>query len=272
MEEIVRSSSSAKPKVEFGKAPKSSSDISAREIQRSTISSGVYIPHDSGKRKNKMSNDSNLLVNATYGLCLVEGHNLQPMEDDAVAEIRKTGDYEIGLFALFDGYESHSIPHHLKSNLFNNILAHPAFLLDTETAVREGYRITEIRPTEKSNEFGFSGKSSSTAVTEILMNCKGQSSKPMVANVGDSRAVICCQNGKAKQLSTDHNTTNETERKEIKMRGGFIAKLPAGYVPGVNALVPLTRAFGVKFLKKYISCEPNMVVEAPPLPIATVSG
>ncbi|CAL8989872.1 unnamed protein product [Prunus brigantina] len=105
------------------------------------------------------------------------------------------------------------------------------------------------------------------------MNCKGQSSKPMVANVGDSRAVICCQNGMAKQLSTDHNTTNETEkRKEIKKRGGFIAELPAGYVPGVNALVPLTRAFGVKFLKKYISCEPNMVVEAPPLPIATVSG
>ncbi|CAB4261672.1 unnamed protein product [Prunus armeniaca] len=180
-----------------------------------------------------MSNDSKLLVNATYGLCLVEGHNLQPMEDNAVAEIRK---------------------------------------MDTETAVREGYRITETRLMEKSNEFGFSGKSSSTAVTEILMNCKGQSSKPMVANVGDSRAVICCKNGMAKQLSIDHNPTNKTERKEIKKRGGFIAKLPAGYVPRVNALVPLTRAFGVKFLKKYISCEPNMVVEAPPLPIATVSG
>lgn len=90
MEEIVRSSSSPKTKVELEKAPKSSPDISAREIQRSTISSGADIPHDSGKRKNKKSNDSKLLGNATYGLCLVEGHNLQPTEDDAIAEIRKS--------------------------------------------------------------------------------------------------------------------------------------------------------------------------------------
>lgn len=45
----------------------------------------------------------------------------------------------------------------------------------------------------------------------------------MVANVGDSRAVIC-KNGKAKQLSIDHEPS--MERKDIESRGGFVSRFP----------------------------------------------
>lgn len=45
----------------------------------------------------------------------------------------------------------------------------------------------------------------------------------MVANVGDSRAVIC-KNGQAKQLSIDHEPTRE--KKSIESRGGFVSNIP----------------------------------------------
>lgn len=63
------------------------------------------------------------------------------------------------------------------------------------------------------------GKGGSTAVTAILIN--GQ--KLVVANVGDSRAVIC-KKGVAKQLSIDHEPGRE--RKNIEDRGGFVSNFP----------------------------------------------
>lgn len=63
------------------------------------------------------------------------------------------------------------------------------------------------------------GKGGSTAVTAILINCE----KLVVANVGDSRAVIC-KNGVAKQLSVDHEPSKE--RANIEDRGGFVSNFP----------------------------------------------
>jgi len=63
------------------------------------------------------------------------------------------------------------------------------------------------------------GRGGSTAVTAILID--GQ--KLIVANVGDSRAVIC-ENGKARQLSVDHEPSKE--KKWIERRGGFVSKIP----------------------------------------------
>ena len=92
----------------------------------------------------------------------------------------------------------------------------PDFWSETENAVRRAYRITDDKILEKSADLG---KGGSTAVTAILINCQ----KLVVANLGDSRAVIC-RNGKAKQLSVDHEP--DSERKDIEDRGGFVTKFP----------------------------------------------
>lgn len=63
------------------------------------------------------------------------------------------------------------------------------------------------------------GRGGSTAVTAILID--GQ--KLVVANVGDSRAIIC-ENGKARQLSVDHEPSKE--KKSIERRGGFVSNIP----------------------------------------------
>lgn len=73
-------------------------------------------------------------------------------------------------------------------------------------------------------------KGGSTAVTAILINCETL----VVANVGDSRAVLC-QDGAAKQLSVDHEPNKE--RKVIEEKGGFVTKFPGVYQTCSNSTI-----------------------------------
>ncbi|KAM5586090.1 hypothetical protein ABKV19_005138 [Rosa sericea] len=213
---------------------------------------------DSGKGKSKMSH------NISHGYHLVKGKSHHAMEDYVVAQFKQIEDHELGLFAIFDGHLSHEIPEYLQSNLFNNILKEviyaagsntflkfqPEFWKETEDAVRKAYQITDTNILEKAVDLG---KGGSTAVTAILIDCR----KLVVANVGDSRAILC-KNGVAKQLSVDHEPS--TEREQIENRGGFVSNFP-GDVPRVDGQLAVARAFGDKSLKKHLSSEPFVMSE-----------
>lgn len=92
----------------------------------------------------------------------------------------------------------------------------PEFWTDIESAIRKAYQLTDNKILEKADELGRGG---STAVTAILIGAD----KLVVANVGDSRAVIC-KNGVAEQLSIDHEPA--TEQQSIEEKGGFVSKFP----------------------------------------------
>lgn len=173
------------------------------------------------------------------------------MEDYLVAQYKQVDENELGLFAIFDGHLGHDVPDYLQSHLFNNILKEPDFWTETESAIRRAYRITDDQILEKSVDLGRGG---STAVTAILIN--GQ--KLVVANVGDSRAVIC-KSGKAIQLSVDHEPSKE--KPDIESRGGFVSNIP-GDVPRVDGLLAVARAFGDKSLKEHLTSEPDVATEA----------
>lgn len=96
------------------------------------------------------------------------------------------------------------------------MLLQPEFWSDTQGAIRKAYKITDSKILEKAVELGRGG---STAVTAILID----GVKLVVANVGDSRAVIC-KNGVAAQLSVDHEPNNE--RQTIENKGGFVSNIP----------------------------------------------
>ncbi|KAG8080448.1 hypothetical protein GUJ93_ZPchr0007g4495 [Zizania palustris] len=83
-------------------------------------------------------------------------------------------------------------------------------------------------------------------------------SELVVANVGDSRAVIS-KNGLAKQLSVDHEPNKE--RQSIEEKGGFVSNIP-GDVPRVDGQLAVARAFGDRSLKKHLSSDPDVVEEA----------
>ncbi|XP_047335002.1 probable protein phosphatase 2C 39 [Impatiens glandulifera] len=186
----------------------------------------------------------------THGYHLVKGKSNHPMEDYFVAEFKQVEDNELGLFAIYDGHMSQQVPNYLRSHLFQNILNEPNFWTEPEISMKRAYRITDNTILDKASELG---KGGSTAVTAILINGR----KLLVANVGDSRAVLC-KNGVAKQLSVDHEPIKEKE--DIQNRGGFVLTYP-GDVPRVDGKLAVARAFGDKTLKEHLSSEPDIAVE-----------
>uniref|UniRef100_A0A453BE82 protein-serine/threonine phosphatase n=1 Tax=Aegilops tauschii subsp. strangulata TaxID=200361 RepID=A0A453BE82_AEGTS len=115
----------------------------------------------------------------------------------------------------------------------------------------EDRHVAEFRRLDDGNEVGRRG--GSTAVTVILLN--GETL--VVANVGDSRAVVC-EGGRARQLSVDHEPLRE--RDAIERRGGFVTEMH-GDVPRVDASLAMSRAFGDRKLKEHISSDPDVAIE-----------
>ncbi|GFP86416.1 probable protein phosphatase 2c 58 [Phtheirospermum japonicum] len=159
----------------------------------------------------------------THGSHLAKGKANHAMEDCLVSEFRILGENELGLFAIFDGHMGTDVAKYLQDHLFHNILKQNEFWSDTMSALKKAYQATDKEILEQSFHLG---KGGSTAVTAILIN--GQTL--VVANVGDSRAVIC-KKGVANQLSVDHEPSKE--KKLIESKGGFVSNIP-GDVPRVD--------------------------------------
>ncbi|XP_051125891.1 probable protein phosphatase 2C 58 isoform X2 [Andrographis paniculata] len=172
------------------------------------------------------------------------------MEDCLVSEFKIVDSYELGLFAIFDGHMGHDVANYLKEHLFDNILKQDGFWTDTGSALKKAYQATDKEILEQSFQLG---KGGSTAVTAILID----GHKLVVANVGDSRAIIS-RKGVAKQLSIDHEPSKE--KKLIESKGGFVSNIP-GDVPRVDGQLAVARAFGDKSLKRHLSSEPDVAVE-----------
>eukprot|EP00057_Strongylocentrotus_purpuratus_P022766 XP_011677240.1 PREDICTED: protein phosphatase 1K, mitochondrial [Strongylocentrotus purpuratus] len=88
--------------------------------------------------------------------------------------------------------------------------------------------------------------SGSTATVSLLRN----GNELVLANLGDSRAILC-RNGKAKRLTNDHDPEyNTTEKERIKAAGGSFTWNSLGK-PLVNSVLTMTRSFGDVTLKRY---------------------
>jgi serine/threonine protein phosphatase PrpC len=71
-----------------------------------------------------------------------------------------------------------------------------------------------------------------------------------VANLGDTRAVLCSEKLIARRVSIDHKVSNPSEEDRIRSEGGTIIK---GRVAGQLAI---TRALGDLDLKPYVLLRP----------------
>ncbi|KAH7277230.1 hypothetical protein KP509_39G041200 [Ceratopteris richardii] len=169
------------------------------------------------------------------------------MEDFAVAETKFIEGHHMGLFAIYDGHLRHEVAEYLHGNLFTNILKQPIFWTDPRAAISQAYLQTDAYILEKTEELGIGG---STAVTAIVID----NSSAYIANVGDSRAVLC-RAGVATQLTVDHDPLSE--KAHIQGKGGRVTVLP-GDVPRVNGQLAVGRAFGDKNLKTLLRVDPDI--------------
>ncbi|KAL8459416.1 hypothetical protein ACS0TY_036779 [Phlomoides rotata] len=154
------------------------------------------------------------------------------------------------MFCSKSGHGGFKTAEYLKNNLFNNLRSHPDFIKDTKSAIVESFRQTD---TEYLNEEkGQQKDAGSTASTAVLVR-----DKIFVANVGDSR-VVASRAGSAIPLSIDHKPDRTDERERIEKAGGFIVWAGTWRVGGVLAV---SRAFGDKLLRPYVSAEPEIKEE-----------
>lgn len=172
------------------------------------------------------------------------------MEDFYEARIDDVGGGKVGMFGVYDGHGGVGAAEYIQQNLLSNLIKHPKFISDTKTAITETYNHTDSEFLKShSTEPRDAG---STASTAIIVG-----DRLLVANVGDSRAVIC-KGGQAIAVSKDHKPDQSDERKRIENAGGFVMWAGTWRVGGVLAV---SRAFGDKLLKQYVVAEPDIEEE-----------
>ncbi|KAA3468196.1 putative protein phosphatase 2C 59 [Gossypium australe] len=145
---------------------------------------------------------------------------------------------------------------YVKQNLFSNLIRHPKFISDTKSAIgywhynSDAYSHTDSEFLKSENNQN--RDAGSTASTAILVG-----DRLLVANVGDSRAVIC-RGGNAIAVSRDHKPDQTDERQRIEDAGGFVMWAGTWRVGGVLAV---SRAFGDRLLKQYVVADPEIQEE-----------
>ncbi|KAL8521733.1 hypothetical protein ACS0TY_012032 [Phlomoides rotata] len=172
------------------------------------------------------------------------------MEDFYDTRIDGVDGEVVGLFGVFDGHGGARAAEYVKHNLFSNLIRHPKFITDTRSAIADAYSHTDSEFLKSENNQN--RDAGSTASTAILVG-----DRLIVANVGDSRAVIC-RGGNAFAVSRDHKPDQTDERQRIEEAGGFVMWAGTWRVGGVLAV---SRAFGDRLLKQYVVADPEIQEE-----------
>ncbi|XP_051119347.1 probable protein phosphatase 2C 59 isoform X2 [Andrographis paniculata] len=185
----------------------------------------------------------------SYGYASSPGKR-SSMEDFYETRIDGVDGEVVGLFGVFDGHGGARAAEYVKQNLFSNLIGHPKFISDTKSAIADAYNRTDsefLKSEDSQNR-----DAGSTASTAILVG-----DRLLVANVGDSRAVIC-RGGNAIAVSRDHKPDQIDERQRIEDAGGFVMWAGTWRVGGVLAV---SRAFGDRLLKQFVVAEPDIQEE-----------
>ncbi|RID63452.1 hypothetical protein BRARA_E02459 [Brassica rapa] len=155
----------------------------------------------------------------------------------------------VAFYGVFDGHGGSEASQYIKENatrLFfeddvfreSHFVLNNFFLQEVEKSHREAYRLADLAMEDESI---VSGSCGTTALTALVIG-----RHLMVANVGDCRAVLC-RGGKAVDMSFDHKSTFELERRRVEELGGYFE---GEYIYGELAV---TRALGDWSLKRYSS-------------------
>ena len=199
------------------------------------------------------SDSEDLHVVLKYGVHGKKGRR-KTMEDSHLIALQAACDDggeptpSVGFFSVFDGHGGDECALYCSERMFPVLLSHMpelpgrnemAELDDLETALRESYVEVEkefIAMAEKKNL-----DPGSTAVSALI-----HGNKLVVANVGDSEAVLS-RAGKAVNLTVIHNPAkNPAEGERIEAMGGRIYKnrVALHNVPPQLCSIAVSRAFG----------------------------
>ena len=187
--------------------------------------------HEQGKRKT-MEDASSCEVDLRYCSDVLELAGQRSIKLD---------EYQVALFAVFDGHSGDGAAKFLASHFKSELGCHEKLIIDTEAAIIDAALSTDASLLEfmKTNQM-FSG---CTGNMVVVLNKKSEAGDKFkqwayCGNVGDARAVACTSTGNAVDLSKDHKVRDPQEKERIKKAGGWVT---GGRLMGVLAV---SRSFG----------------------------
>jgi len=174
----------------------------------------------------------------------------RPTMEDAMALIGTiNGEEDADFYGLYDGHAGREAASYCGKHVHELLLkrlANGEPPLEALTAcypeVNQGFR--EYLYSDK-----FTGQSKYCGTTGVSIYIKDK--QIYVANVGDSRAVMC-RDGKPLRLSYDHKPYNDVEQDRIRSFGGVVM----GETGRVNGLLAVSRSIGDFYMQPYVIDEP----------------
>ena len=171
------------------------------------------------------------------------------MEDEHVVIDQFAGEILTGYFGVYDGHGGRTTVEGVKEKLHLQIEKHIKQKKSVPEALKESFLSVDAELVEKLKDS--KDNSGSTGCSAVIRKEKGER-KLYLANIGDTRAVLC-RNGKAERLTVDHNAGSNTEEvQRIKGMGGFV------FSKKVAGVLSVTRAFGDYSLKDWVPAEPQI--------------
>ncbi|KAI8491674.1 Protein phosphatase 1E [Branchiostoma belcheri] len=151
------------------------------------------------------------------------------------------------LYGVFDGHGGIDAANYTAAHLYVNIVRHPSFHDDVETALRESNLATDAKFCEKAKREGL--RSGSTAVVVLI-----RGSTLYVSWCGDSSAMVI-RKERCVEIMEAHKPEREDERKRIEDLGGCVVHYGTWRV---NGNLSVSRAIGDASEKPYISGEADV--------------
>ncbi|EFA78586.1 protein phosphatase 2C-related protein [Heterostelium album PN500] len=212
-------------------------------------------------KKSKNSQSSN--VKSHSGLKVVKHHSSRfivgfadtigrrpNMEDESVIYGTFRGHIDEDYFALFDGHGGNDVAKLAATDLHKHLAEKLKANHNPVKSLKESFASLHRAIQDKNMRGG------TTAVVALFLGKKGY-----VANVGDSRAVLC-RDGVAVRVSNDHKPNDPKEEERIKALGGTVVTTVNAFTgvttSRVNGQLAVSRALGDLLLVPYVSCEPDI--------------
>ena len=180
----------------------------------------------------------NLITKDYESYAHLEKGKRQYMEDN----VYFSGNNNYQFSSVFDGHGGKQCSLYLKRELF------PLFLRNLKKKPIKQALVGAYGQVNR-NFLNKNTESGSTCNT-LIINKK--TSKFFIANVGDSRAILCQKNGTAKGISKDHKPSDPKEMRRIKKSGGFVED------DRVNGILAMSRAMGDKKLVPHVGSTPDI--------------
>jgi len=179
---------------------------------------------------------------------------------------RQSEETTVSFFTVCDGHGGVQAADFVNNHLFDNIIACPNFLEDTETAILSGFEQTELAFCKFVKDEEIDGMIGTTVTAVLIIE-----NQLYVANLGDSEAVLC-SGGQDYLLTEAHIPSNPQEECRVQQVGGSMVSDKRGTKrlghPAWNPTlvnIGVTRAIGDYFFKneEYVGKRQSGLIAVP---------